>query len=498
MVGVPGRSKACSTCRKRRKGCDQQRPACGQCLRARLECGGYERTRVFVQVNPDSAYQATVASKVDSKKWAPPIVLHNHLSRSAFEVGHLANFWQTFLPRGHSDPAQQLGTVDWINSVQQLYVSDRSLYSALMAISFYTVGKSESQRWMMEEGLRQQIASVSSMKHALQSPSAPSGEAIIATARLISLFVILHGENKKGAGEQKHTWIRLVMGELALITSRKPEDFAEGHAHQFFLETRQNLAIIALSMCKTIALNSPEWKTKPWAKIPKLPMDHLIDIIFDIPGMQELTELWVLCPDPELRDRVRRQVVSRAWSMDARLIRWAQDHGPFQSGYDPPSEAVLEEIRNNLGLAYIMSLFWGAQLLVVAMLRSSTPPEEALPERTDMMRYIRFLVMVTPAFYKPHAGIVGSHLVTFAVSTALNFLGTMDRGTELPEYQALTSFLATSGFLKKGYSAKIMDPTVRKCFEWLCEAERRRRAKFGPGASGETTTTAGILAIMDA
>ncbi|CAK7219317.1 hypothetical protein SBRCBS47491_003806 [Sporothrix bragantina] len=48
MVGVPGRSKACATCRRRKKGCDFLRPSCSQCLRAGLECGGYERGRIFV------------------------------------------------------------------------------------------------------------------------------------------------------------------------------------------------------------------------------------------------------------------------------------------------------------------------------------------------------------------------------------------------------------------------------------------------------------------
>ncbi|EFX02891.1 fungal transcriptional regulatory protein [Grosmannia clavigera kw1407] len=48
MVGVPGRSKACATCRRRKKGCDLKRPSCTQCRRAGLECGGYERGRIFV------------------------------------------------------------------------------------------------------------------------------------------------------------------------------------------------------------------------------------------------------------------------------------------------------------------------------------------------------------------------------------------------------------------------------------------------------------------
>ena len=48
MVGVPGKSKGCSTCRRRKKGCDQKRPVCGQCHSGGYACGGYERERTFI------------------------------------------------------------------------------------------------------------------------------------------------------------------------------------------------------------------------------------------------------------------------------------------------------------------------------------------------------------------------------------------------------------------------------------------------------------------
>ena len=64
MVGVP-RSKACITCRKRRKGvsyclvhnesrrltamqCDTKQPSCGQCEKLGVDCEGYARERLFV------------------------------------------------------------------------------------------------------------------------------------------------------------------------------------------------------------------------------------------------------------------------------------------------------------------------------------------------------------------------------------------------------------------------------------------------------------------
>ena len=48
MVGVAGKSKGCSTCRRRKKGCDLARPSCGQCLKREDVCGGYQRDLTFI------------------------------------------------------------------------------------------------------------------------------------------------------------------------------------------------------------------------------------------------------------------------------------------------------------------------------------------------------------------------------------------------------------------------------------------------------------------
>ncbi|PUU75460.1 hypothetical protein B9Z19DRAFT_926392, partial [Tuber borchii] len=47
MVGVPGRSKGCNTCRKRKIRCDQKRPECGNCIKSNRACAGYHRAVVF-------------------------------------------------------------------------------------------------------------------------------------------------------------------------------------------------------------------------------------------------------------------------------------------------------------------------------------------------------------------------------------------------------------------------------------------------------------------
>ncbi|KAL3958036.1 hypothetical protein ACCO45_008614 [Purpureocillium lilacinum] len=73
MVGVPGRSKGCSTCRRRKKGCDRRLPSCSQCLRLGLACGGYSRDLVWVtnvpergvNPHPESQSSSPTAPEVD-------------------------------------------------------------------------------------------------------------------------------------------------------------------------------------------------------------------------------------------------------------------------------------------------------------------------------------------------------------------------------------------------------------------------------------------------
>ncbi|KAF5664980.1 hypothetical protein FHETE_6840 [Fusarium heterosporum] len=48
MVGVPGKSKACQACKKRRVKCDLTRPSCLRCSRAGITCRGYERSTLWV------------------------------------------------------------------------------------------------------------------------------------------------------------------------------------------------------------------------------------------------------------------------------------------------------------------------------------------------------------------------------------------------------------------------------------------------------------------
>ncbi|KAK7988164.1 hypothetical protein PG989_008479 [Apiospora arundinis] len=98
MVGVPGRSKGCATCRKRRVKCDEAKPLCQRCIKAGFECLGYGRERLWRHTStasfPTKMLRMGNATETVSVILAPP----RELSFVAFQDDMcLAQLFQNFV-----------------------------------------------------------------------------------------------------------------------------------------------------------------------------------------------------------------------------------------------------------------------------------------------------------------------------------------------------------------------------------------------------------------
>ncbi|GKT93743.1 C6 zinc finger domain protein [Colletotrichum tofieldiae] len=125
MVGVPGRSKGCNTCRKRKKGCQK----------AGIDCAGYERKRIFVNVTHPVATS-------NSKAVVPvvrTVVQTPSLSQSAFEDKVFDLFWEGYMPEAPlctpGSPIVRYSNADWATTVRDLYRTDIALRQSLLALS---------------------------------------------------------------------------------------------------------------------------------------------------------------------------------------------------------------------------------------------------------------------------------------------------------------------------------------------------------------------------
>ncbi|KAM0327486.1 hypothetical protein ACHAQA_005774 [Verticillium albo-atrum] len=190
MVGVPGRSKGCNTCRRRKKGCDQQRPVCGQCLKAGVECTGYDRQRVFINASKPIDGQALTVTRVSPP--AHDVSLHSSLARSAYEVKYLDLFWQIYLPSGQAFTPYASGYSigGWTAVARDLFHTDDALRKSLLAMCLGTLGREGGEQWMIREGLRSYTQALGEMTSGLRSPEKRKSDAFLIASRLMGLYEV--------------------------------------------------------------------------------------------------------------------------------------------------------------------------------------------------------------------------------------------------------------------------------------------------------------------
>ncbi|KAG8164676.1 hypothetical protein KVR01_004951 [Diaporthe batatas] len=466
MVGVPGRSKACLTCRKRKKGCDYQRPECTQCMKAGIQCGGYERERIFVH-STASSQRAVVearetnpaARKLDSppsrggqpsslalthrrhsKDEATEITLSGSLSRTASEEKYISLFWDSFLPKSRDRSASR----EWARSSQHLFRTEPALRSAVLAVSLGMLGERENCRWMKENGLKAYGRALLEETVALRSPSRVKSDAVLLATKFMTTYEMLFGARTGNLLELAHRWRSHNLGSLAIMETRTPLSAIEGHGHHIFLDSRLFWIIDGLKRRKRTPLSRDDWKTIPWSKHPKSTKDLLLDILVEIPGVLEDIDN---CEGLESHERKReeyRRLVAVSLGLHTELESWYDAMPPERRyagahGLGTGDEQVIEELPE----MYTMLLYWATCLYLYSAMRvhsdrrpASVPP--FLPyAATDLGQYIGNMSLVLPFFFDPDAGKSNLLLAAFPLGTALQFKlllkGQARAGDSLPE-----------------------------------------------------------------
>ncbi|KAL1648405.1 hypothetical protein SLS58_002158 [Diplodia intermedia] len=450
MVGVPGRSKGCATCRKRKKGCDLQRPGCGQCLRSGLECGGYDRQRIFINqtVAPSSAL-AVAAPPACRSSAAPPVVpfdilLPDALTRTAFELKSLGLFWEAYLPKSMSFTPKhtQLTTGSWLGIVDAIYHRENTMKHALLAISLATVGRQRGDSSMVSQGYASHGRALREMAYALQTTERARTDELIAASKLLGLFEvcssfltstvhslieawkILFGADDKDAFAQARGWSSHVKGELVLFQARGPHAHIHGNAHALFVDGRFNTMIQAARARKKSIFSEPEWKEVPWQAIPKTPKDALLDIMLDLPTLMEsLDNLVEGDHDEDTKEALRARLMQECWDADRRLSEWVENMRPVVNM--DLNELIYVERLGKFAAAQLVSYYWAACIMLFSVLHSaniSSAKPEALPPRTDPRIYSRKIARSASYFFGPDAGIFGTHAASFPIGMALTVL----------------------------------------------------------------------------
>ncbi len=191
MVGVAGKSLACHDCKRRRVKvrhnncvtlpslidvtfkCDQRKPSCLRCEKARLVCQGYSKSAIFV--NRTLATPSTTALTVIARPKLPSTQPHlssydlqqmfQLLRKSSDDVSHPSSFrsqaWDllkdTYLPRAavtDQKYANATSAYSWLLAVCQMIAPSEVLDQSLLAFCAIQVYIAEPLNFPMDQALQ--------------------------------------------------------------------------------------------------------------------------------------------------------------------------------------------------------------------------------------------------------------------------------------------------------------------------------------------------------
>ncbi|KAH8724800.1 hypothetical protein GQ44DRAFT_654167, partial [Phaeosphaeriaceae sp. PMI808] len=284
MVGVPGRSKGCNTCRKRRVKCDEARPNCQRCAKAGFECSGYERERIWrnssmVAVaelsSPIPHIENRIMTKVQPEaasggvgSLSPP----PELSLVAFRD----NICLTWMLANH---VWRSSGIIWLEHAASGKLGSLSLH-ATYALSQTDFGCANHQPDIERRGitlygqtLSQLAAQLTNLHHGVQN--------LIVPIIVLMMYAVSHVQaDRTGA-------IFHLRGLAKLLVLCGPEAFQHQPLLDAFEAGRAILLISSLIGKRRLFLEDEKWRTIPWLRnrAMKTPQSEVLDILIVVPGI---------------------------------------------------------------------------------------------------------------------------------------------------------------------------------------------------------------------
>ncbi|ORX93374.1 hypothetical protein BCR34DRAFT_608573 [Clohesyomyces aquaticus] len=295
MVGVPGRSKGCQTCRKRKVKCDETKPICQRCTKAGYNCLGYERERIWMNIStaPISDDQ-TVAAANQMERTSPP----RELSLVAFQ----SDFCFAYMFANHV--WRSSGGL-WLKDAAGGKFGSLSL-NATTALSQANFGRSNHQPIIERGGIQLYGQCLAALGRQLGSLN-QGGQALIVPI----LVLLMHA----GGQEDRTGCAFHLRGMAKLLHVSGPESYQEQPLLDAFEAARAIMLVPALMSRQRLFLDDKSWRTIPWLKNPtqKSPQSELLDILIMVPAL--LQELDALGPSNAssqhhwaILDRVKEQL----------------------------------------------------------------------------------------------------------------------------------------------------------------------------------------------
>ncbi|PTB63376.1 hypothetical protein BBK36DRAFT_1126839 [Trichoderma citrinoviride] len=445
MVGVPGRSKGCVTCRRRKKGCDKNEPSCHQCIRSGLKCEGYGRELVWVNNTPNGENGKAQHSN-DSR-----VALHDSLARSAREELFFGLLISTALPYGHllSPKASAISTNGWVAAVDEYYNREPAIRYAALAMSAGFMGVEDKKKQLAQhsqltlQGLQAYNRAIHEMVKGLNDERRSKNDGVLVAARILQSYELFFG--------RAPDWRAHIEGQLALFLARGPASFTSGQAHQLYVDGRVLVVMLSIGRRTKSPLNTPEWRTVPWREVPKSIKDKLMDVMEDIPYMLVSYDNLCACQDPDRMNELYQIVMLNCQHISNSLDAWEREIGADLDHFDytvAGTPVPTPQDDTEISLVYLSCVYWGARLILYSTLgmtmkyaaEAMSPGSDSVPEVPQIRMlnpgiFARKIAHAVPLLYGPAAGAMQGASGLFPMALALRYFAT----TEPPGQRSVES-----------------------------------------------------------
>ena len=219
MVGVPGTSKGCVTCRKRKIRCDEGKPLCRNCFKARRLCEGYHRfkdNRPPQAIRPQSIIPSPdSATPVPAAAYTPLAVQPSVYENDAFGFGYLATWLDMISPTKPFE--NDIRMRRYLPEMMRVAATgDAVLQHALKAWSLVGIGGMKHSPTLRNEGRQLYTRSLSLLQKELHHGTLSLETSL--GCRVLALYELIEPSNP-GVG----SWGRLIAPELCLTCSSQSE-----------------------------------------------------------------------------------------------------------------------------------------------------------------------------------------------------------------------------------------------------------------------------------
>ena len=198
MVGVAGKSKGCTTCRRRKIRCGQERPHCANCIQTGRLCEGYDRFPVFInrtlqglqkrkpleEAKSDSASRAValIRTSVDRLPSAPS-------AGKVWSDNFLSWFWDNYSPMDGSSNTLVTGPV-WLYHAMTVSFPTEALTQALLALSIVRRGRINNDNTLLYEGRNIYSQALRLLQKDLYDLQRVGQEETLAATRVMALYEV--------------------------------------------------------------------------------------------------------------------------------------------------------------------------------------------------------------------------------------------------------------------------------------------------------------------